>query len=204
MLLPTYDVFDEERYFTSGIEPKVSTLPVGKNILKVGLQICEDLWDNNYNCKVSTMQKELGADIFINISASPFHKDRLVKRRSIIEEKVKSLNLPFLYCNMVGAQDELIFDGGSFFMNKSGKIIYQEDFFCENEKILDFGSGYGLFTKEFDVLGFDIVAVEINQKALKELHKKKIKTYTKIILPIVFICNFIRPIKTFNCYKSTF
>ena len=50
----------------------------------------------------------------------------------------------------------------------------------KNEKILDFGSGYGLFTKEFDLLGFDIVAVEINQKALKELHKKKIKTYTKI------------------------
>ena len=113
VLLPTYDVFDEERYFTSGIKPKVSTIPFGESELRVGLQICEDLWDNNYDCKVSSVQKELGAEIFINISASPYHKDRLIKRRSIIEDKVKKLSLPFLYCNMVGAQDELIFDGQS-------------------------------------------------------------------------------------------
>ena len=137
VLLPTYDVFDEERYFTSGIEPKVSTIPVGKNVLNVGLQICEDLWDNNYKCKVSAIQKELGADILINISASPFHKDRLVKRRSIIEEKVKSLNLPFLYCNMVGAQDELIFDGQSIGLSDRGNLIAYGNPFEEEVVLVD-------------------------------------------------------------------
>ena len=137
VLLPTYDVFDEERYFTSGIRPKVSPIPVGKNVLNVGLQICEDLWDYNYNCKVSAMQKELGAEIIINISASPFHKDRLVKRRSIIDEKVKNLNLPFLYCNMVGAQDELIFDGQSIGLSDRGNLIAYGNPFQEEVVLVD-------------------------------------------------------------------
>ena len=137
VLLPTYDVFDEERYFTSGIKPKVSIIPFGESELRVGLQICEDLWDNNYDCKVSTLQKELGADIFINISASPYHKDRLVKRRSIIEHKVKNLNLPFLYCNMVGAQDELIFDGQSIGLSDNGNLIAYGNPFKEEVVIAD-------------------------------------------------------------------
>ena len=124
ILLPTYDVFDEDRYFTSGLDPKVSMVPIGnKRQLKVGLQICEDLWDNGYDCKVSKMQMKLGAEILINISASPFHKDRLIKRRAIIQEKVNETQLPFLYCNMVGAQDELIFDGQSIGVSQNGNLI---------------------------------------------------------------------------------
>ena len=85
ILLPTYDVFDEDRYFTSGLEPNVSIVPIGnKKQQKVGLQICEDLWDNGYDCKVCKMQKKLGAEIIINISDSPFHKDRLIKSSSLI------------------------------------------------------------------------------------------------------------------------
>ena len=137
VLLPTYDVFDEERYFTSGIKPKVSIIPFGESELNVGLQICEDLWDNNYDCKVSNIQKELGAEIFINISASPYHKDRLIKRRSIIEDKVKSLNSPFLYCNMVGAQDELIFDGQSIGLSDNGNLIAYGNPFKEEVVLAD-------------------------------------------------------------------
>ena len=137
VLLPTYDVFDELRYFTSGHEPRVSKIPFqGKNIT-VGLQICEDLWDHNYDCKVSSIQKELGAEILINISASPYHKERLRKRRSIIGDKVKELNIPFFYCNMVGAQDELIFDGQSIGVSDNNCLIAYGESFREKIVIAD-------------------------------------------------------------------
>jgi len=147
VLLPTYDVFDEERYFTSASKPKISVIPFDKGDVKVGLQICEDLWDHDYDCKVSMIQKELGAEIIINISASPYHKDRLRKRRSIIEEKVNALNLPFLYCNMVGAQDELIFDGQSIGMSKYGDLIAYGNPFEEQIIVVDPSS-----TKEIEVI----------------------------------------------------
>jgi len=137
VLLPTYDVFDEERYFTRASEPKISVIPLDDGEVKVGLQICEDLWDHDYDCKVSMIQKQLGAEIFINISASPYHKDRLIKRRSIIEEKVNELHLPFLYCNMVGAQDELIFDGQSIGMSKDGDLIAYGNPFEEQIVLVD-------------------------------------------------------------------
>ena len=111
VLLPTYDVFDEDRYFTSGNEPEIVTIPVKGGNAKIGVQICEDLWDHDYDCKVSQIQKQKGADLIINISASPYHEGRLIKRKEQIHEKVKKTGLPFLYCNMVVAQDELIFDG---------------------------------------------------------------------------------------------
>lgn len=123
ILLPTYDVFDEERYFTSGLEPKICKVPYGNKIIKLGLQICEDLWDDEYDYKVSKSQMELGAQIIINISASPYYKNRLEKRRAIIKKRVSETHLPFMYCNMIGAQDELIYDGQSMGMSKNGKLI---------------------------------------------------------------------------------
>ena len=144
ILLPTYDVFDELRYFTSGLKPRIIKIPIqGKNI-NVGLQICEDLWDHNYDCKVSSIQKELGAEMLINISASPYHKERLMKRRSIIEDKVKALNLPFLYCNMVGAQDELIFDGQSIAISENNDLIAYGNSFQEEIVIVDTDSKKGI------------------------------------------------------------
>ena len=77
ILLPTYDVFDEDRYFTKGREPKVVSVNISGKRVNIGIQICEDLWDHNYDCKVSEVQKKLGADILINISASPYHEGRL-------------------------------------------------------------------------------------------------------------------------------
>ena len=137
ILLPTYDVFDEERYFTSGDEPKVVPVPVKGKQVNLGVQICEDLWDHNYDCKVSSIQKELGAELLINISASPYHKERLRKRRSIIEDKVKELNIPFFYCNMVGAQDELIFDGQSIGVSDNNCLIAYGESFREKIVIAD-------------------------------------------------------------------
>ena len=134
ILLPTYDVFDEARYFKSGLKPAVCKIPYKNEYLKLGIQICEDLWDDDYDCKVSKSQLDLGAQIIINISASPYHKNRLEKRNAIINKRVSETKIPFLYCNMVGAQDELIFDGQSMAISKNNKLIgYANPF---EEKIL--------------------------------------------------------------------
>ena len=140
ILLPTYDVFDEDRYFTPGETPIVIDVPVQGRTVKIGLQICEDLWDNNYDCKVTEIQKKNGAELILNISASPYHEGRLFKRKDLIQEKVNETKLPFLYCNMVGAQDELIFDGESLGFDANGNCIGQGKAFEEDVVLLDMES----------------------------------------------------------------
>jgi len=135
--LPTYDVFDEVRYFT----PSESVEPVevrinGKSV-KLGLQICEDLWDDEYNTKVSRLLCSLGAELLINISASPFHINKLHERIEIISSKAKDLKCNFIYCNLVGAQDELVFDGQSCIVNSTGEVIFLSAAFEESVRLVD-------------------------------------------------------------------
>ena len=137
MLLPTYDVFDEDRYFESGDKPVVVELTIKDEKRKVGLQICEDLWDSNYSCDLASELKANGAELIINISASPYRVERLVDRSSIIQDKVKNIGIPFLYCNIVGAQDELIFDGQSLAYNGSNQLIGQGKAFVEDLMMVD-------------------------------------------------------------------
>ena len=140
MLLPTYDVFDEDRYFKSGDKPVVVELTIKDEKRKVGLQICEDLWDSNYSCDLASELKANGAELIINISASPYRVERLVDRSSIIQDKVKNIGIPFLYCNIVGAQDELIFDGQSLAYNGSNQLIGQGKAFVEDLVMVDLKS----------------------------------------------------------------
>ena len=102
--LPNYDVFDEKRFFHSGQTPKVFKIPINDRSRKIGIQICEDMWDDDYNCKVSTLQKEMGAELIINISASPYHENKISERIEHVSLKAKQLRLPFIYCNMIGGQ----------------------------------------------------------------------------------------------------
>lgn len=137
ILLPTYDVFDEDRYFANGKVPGIWEIAInGKNV-KVGIQICEDLWDREYDTKVSKLQKENGADVIINISASPYHEGRITERQELIKEKVRDIKIPFLYCNLIGAQDELIFDGESLAYNANCEQIAQGKVFEEDLIIVD-------------------------------------------------------------------
>jgi len=140
ILLPTYDVFDEDRYFTPGDSPGIWQININGNDVNVGIQICEDLWDHDYDCKVSLLQKQSGADLLINISASPYSEGQLIHRSKIILEKVDELKLPFLYCNLVGAQDELIFDGGSIAFSADGECIGQGKAFKEDILMVDLTS----------------------------------------------------------------
>ncbi len=137
ILLPTYDIFDEYRYFTPGKTQGVFELELNGKRRKIGIQICEDLWDHDYECKVTNLQKREGAEVIINISASPYHDGQLQERTTLIEEKVRENGIPLLYCNLVGAQDELIFDGGSLAYDGDGTLIGQGKFFEEDILIVD-------------------------------------------------------------------
>ena len=136
-LLPTYDVFDEARYFTSGSEPCVVKLSINGENVYLGLQICEDLWDKNYSCDLVEELKAKGAEIIINLSASPYRVDRLLDRCELIQSKASDNRLSYVYCNLVGAQDELIFDGQSLAYNENGELIAQGKAFEEEILMVD-------------------------------------------------------------------
>lgn len=100
-LLPDYDIFFEQRYFKSSRELKIFNL----NGKKLGIEICEDMWDENYQRKVSSELIQNGAEIIINLSASPFYPGKFDERKNQIERVHKSKNVPFIYANTIGSQD---------------------------------------------------------------------------------------------------
>jgi NAD+ synthase (glutamine-hydrolysing) len=126
MLLPNYGVFDEKRYFTEGDEPVRFSLQG----VQIGLTICEDIWDESGPGK--SLCKDI--DLLINISSSPYHKGKGKARRQMIIKRAKSYKCPIAYVNMVGGQDELVFDGQSLVVGADGKIIVQGNSF--EEKII--------------------------------------------------------------------
>lgn len=141
-LLPDYDVFFENRYFKEGRGRKL----VEFRGIKLGVQICEDLWDERYPVKVSRDLVNKGADILINISGSPFYIGKRFDRKKIIERVIKGSNIPFIYVNTVGAQDgydgELIFDGQSMVFDRDTNLVYlgkqfEEELFFVNSNKLD-------------------------------------------------------------------
>lgn len=130
-LLPTYDIFDEYRYFEPANEWKVVDFK-GK---KIAVTICEDIWnvDENPMYRISPMDKlmEQQPDLMINLSASPFDYMHADGRLQTIKKNVAKYNLPIIYSNTVGSQTEIVFDGGSLAMNKNGVIIQQLPYFNE-------------------------------------------------------------------------
>lgn len=118
-LLPTYDVFDEWRYF----KPAAGVAPVMVGPMPIGVTICEDIWDEGYERHIVPELVQAGARMIVNISSSPFHPGKLGSRLNICRRHALAHALPVLYCNLVGAQDELIFDGASFALDTTGRLI---------------------------------------------------------------------------------
>ncbi|NLO01948.1 MAG: NAD+ synthase [Bacteroidales bacterium] len=158
-LLPTYDIFDEYRHFEPNNDFQIAEY---KN-KRIAVTICEDLWDEQPTAsefgkdklyQVSPMERlaELNPDFVVNISASPFSYNQESWRKDILIKKAKTYKLPVIYVNQTGAQAELIFDGGSVFINNQGEIIkelkyFEEDFLVINtdneaEKAVQPSSGY--------------------------------------------------------------
>ena len=123
--LPNYSVFDEARYFAKGTKPEEI---FWYEDIAVGINICEDVWINNGPAEE---QVKKGASLIIKINASPFDINKTESRKVNVRDKAKKLKVPILYLNMVGGQDELVFDGGSFLVDADGNIIYEAEQFSE-------------------------------------------------------------------------
>jgi NAD+ synthase (glutamine-hydrolysing) len=126
--LPNYSVFDEKRYFNSGTEPCVVSI----RGLKVGFNICEDIW----NPENAMKSKEAGAELICNINASPFHIGKAKERIAAVKASALATQCPVAYANAVGGQDELVFDGGSFALDSDGNIAAMASFYEEEIKII--------------------------------------------------------------------
>ncbi|MCX8170892.1 MAG: NAD+ synthase [Candidatus Bathyarchaeota archaeon] len=122
-LLPTYDVFDEARYFKPSKEINPVRVSFSEEEIALGIEICEDLWDEEYPIKVTDVLAAKGANIIFNLSASPFYVGKRFVRMRLLQEKAKKSSLPIFYVNMVGGQDELVFDGQSLAVDGNGDLI---------------------------------------------------------------------------------
>ncbi|HNW45309.1 MAG TPA: NAD+ synthase [Elusimicrobiales bacterium] len=140
-LLPTYDIFDEARYF----EPAAENKPLDFRGTALGLTVCEDIWAGTSllpsrllyrNDPVSTL-RAAKTSVVINISASPFYKGKSEKRLKILSALARRLNAFIIYVNQAGANDELIFDGNSFALSPSGRVLAKAAAFAEDLLIID-------------------------------------------------------------------
>jgi NAD+ synthase (glutamine-hydrolysing) len=138
-LLPTYDVFDEQRYFTSALVNSPVKIDIQGQEIAVGASVCEDIWDEavGYGVHVVDSLAEQGARLVVNINASPFHKGMRETRLNILKRKAKRLGVPIFYVNMVGGQDELVFDGESLAVDGGGRLIGIGKKFEEDLIIID-------------------------------------------------------------------
>ena len=139
--LPNYSVFDEKRYFLPG---KSLTCFEVKGV-SIGLTICEDIWEQQPALAYAEQQ----AQLLINLNASPFHMGKHSERHETLQQRVRETGLPVVYVNLVGGQDELVFDGNSFVMNYKGLIVNQATEFAE-----------GLFPADFIIEADKLIAVE--------------------------------------------
>ncbi len=138
-LLPTYDVFDERRYF----EPGESCEPIDWRGLRIGVTICEDIWTEDYLQRPFYDRDpvrelgEKGIDLLVNLSASPFHLGKPALRRAMIGGIARKAKTPVVYCNTAGANDQLIFDGHSLAATANGRIHTQMPGFTEACRVID-------------------------------------------------------------------
>ena len=130
IFLPNYGVFDEQRYFQSGSECPVYTI----GGVAVGVNICEDIW---YPVGPTTVQCQAGAELIVNINASPFHAGKCAFREDMIAQRASENSLTVAYVNTVGGQDELVFDGGSIICDPAGGLVARGPAFQESLLITD-------------------------------------------------------------------
>ena len=138
-LLPTYDVFDERRYF----EPGECCVPYVWNGKRIGITICEDIWTEDYLQRpfydrdpVAELSA-VGIDLLINLSASPFHLGKPACRREMLGDVASEAAVPVVYCNSVGGNDQLIFDGHSMLVDSKGKVTAQLTGFADSCRVVD-------------------------------------------------------------------
>jgi len=128
--LPNYKVFDEKRYFLPGAQPTVADVKG----FRCGLLVCEDIWEP----EPAQLARSQGAELLIVINASPYEIHKQRERETVARARVLDVGLPMAYVNMIGGQDELIFDGNSFVMNAAGEVVMRAPAFVEGTFAVDF------------------------------------------------------------------
>ena len=128
MELPNYSVFDERRYF----EPGAHAVVFEQDGVRFGLTICEDIWFDTPVRRAASA----GAEVLLNLNASPFHHGKAQERESLVSERAARFGVSVVYVNLVGGQDELVFDGGSFVVDRDGAICHRAAFFDEAESVV--------------------------------------------------------------------
>lgn len=143
-LLPTYDVFDETRYFTPGTKVETVAVPTLAGRVRVGLTICEDLWNDEqfdgrrvYGLDPIQETVAAGAELIVNISASPFEVNKHLKREHIFAEQAREHGVALAWVNQVGGNDDLLFDGASLVMDKTGRVCARAPSFAEHLQVVE-------------------------------------------------------------------
>ncbi|MFA6312737.1 MAG: NAD+ synthase [Sterolibacterium sp.] len=132
-LLPNSEVFDEERYFDAGTLPCVITI---KGV-RCGVNICEDVWEAG----APEAARHAGAELLLALNASPYHLNKQAQRYEVLRARTAATGMPAIYVNLVGGQDELVFDGASFAIDGMGRLTHQLPWFEEALEIADYADG---------------------------------------------------------------
>jgi NAD+ synthase (glutamine-hydrolysing) len=128
--LPNYKVFDEKRYFQAGAQPTVTDC----DSFRVGILVCEDMWEP----EPAQLARSAGAELLVVINASPYEIHKQREREEVIRKRVLDVGLPVAYVNLLGGQDELVFDGNSFVMDATGRVVMRAPAFQEGTYTIDF------------------------------------------------------------------
>jgi len=178
IILPTYEVFDEKRYFRSETKVSILNKKLKNKMWKIGITICEDLWVNHdiegrgkhKKNPINDLENK-GIDFLLNLSASPYTFEKLESRIKISSNAAKFLKIPIIYLNQVGGNDDLVFDGNSFILDKTGSKFkklksFKEDFYCwdVNEDYSDLGKERHI--SEFETI-FDALVLGVRDYAKK-------------------------------------
>ena len=134
--LPTYEVFDEARYFRPGTAPGIFDI----NGVRCGVNICADVWE----AAPAALARDAGAELLLVLNASPYHQRKQATRHATLRHRVDENGIPAIYCNMVGGQDELVFDGGSFALDAQGRLTHQWPAFVEQVGLVEIADGQPL------------------------------------------------------------
>ena len=162
--LPNYKVFDEKRYFEAGAQPTV----VQFRGFRVGMLICEDIWE----LEPAQLARGMGAELLVVINASPFELRKQAQREAVVAARVRDVGIPLAYLNLVGGQDELVFDGNSFVMDASGTVVLRMEAFTEQLASVDF------------VRRGDLVVPEVAAGALVPLLDDTASAYQALVIGV--------------------
>jgi NAD+ synthase (glutamine-hydrolysing) len=150
MELPNYSVFDERRYF----EPGAQAVVFDQAGIRFGITICEDIWfDRPVQRSVSA-----GTQVLLNLNASPFHQEKAQERETLVSGRAAKFGVSVVYVNLVGGQDELIFDGGSFVVDRGGRVCHRSAFFEAAEALVEFD---GASPREADLAAFPALEQQV-------------------------------------------